>query len=136
MTITTACLVTLAAASSGLYALAWILVHCWAARHRRQPFAAAGTGVSVLKPLCGADDELERNLASFFRLEHAPLQLVFGVADPADPALDIVRRLARRHPGRDVAIVVGADDSAASPKVAVMEALLPHARHGIVLLSD
>ncbi|MFM8984939.1 MAG: glycosyltransferase [Planctomycetia bacterium] len=136
MTITTACLVTLAAASSGLYALAWILVHGWAARHRRQPSAAAGTGVSVLKPLCGTDDELERNLASFFRLEHAPLQLVFGVADPADPALEIVRRLTRRHPGRDVAIVVGADDSAASPKVAVMEALLPHARHGIVLLSD
>jgi ceramide glucosyltransferase len=136
VTITTACLVTLAAASSGLYALAWMLVHGWAARHRRQPIAAAGTGVSVLKPLCGADDELERNLASFFRLEHAPLQLVFGAADPADPALDIVRRLARRHPGHDVAIVVGADDSAASPKVGLMEALLPHARHGIVLLSD
>jgi ceramide glucosyltransferase len=136
VTITTACLVTLAAASSGLYSLAWILVHGWAARHRRQPAAAAGTGVSVLKPLCGADDELERNLASFFRLEHEPLQLVFGAADPADPALDIVRRLARRHPGRDVAIVVGTDDSAASPKVGLMESLLPHARHGIVLLSD
>jgi ceramide glucosyltransferase len=35
-----------------------------------------------------------------------------------------------------VAIIVGADDSAASPKVGLMEALLPHARHAIVLLSD
>jgi ceramide glucosyltransferase len=119
VTTVTACLVTLAAASSGLYALAWALVHGWAAWHRRQsPITDAATsGVSVLKPLCGVDEDLERNLASFFRLEHEPLQLVFGAADPADPALELVRRLARRHPGRDVAIIVGADDSAASPKV-------------------
>jgi ceramide glucosyltransferase len=132
----TACLVTLAAASSGLYALAWALLHGWAAWHRRHPGTAAAAGVTVLKPLCGADDQLERNLLSFFRLEHAPLQLVCGAADPADPALEIVRRLARRHPGRDVTIVVGTNERAASPKVGLMEALLPHARHDIILLSD
>ena len=136
MTTATACLVTLAAASSGLYALAWILVHGWAAWHRRPSGAAVATGVSVLKPLCGVDEDLEWNLASFFRLEHEPLQLVFGAADAADPALDVVRRLARRHPHRDVTIVIGADDSAASPKVGLLETLLPHARHEIVLLSD
>ncbi len=138
MTTVSACLVMLAAASSGLYTLAWILVHGWAAWHRRRPVAVAVAvgGVSVLKPLCGIDEDLERNLASFFRLEHEPLQLVFGAADPADPALDVVRRLARRHPHRDVAIVVGAADAAASPKVGLMEALLPRARHEIVLLSD
>lgn len=136
MTLATACVVTLAAASSGLYALAWILVHAWAARQRRRLEPPVAGGVSVLKPLCGADDELERNLASFFRLRHEPLQLVFGAADAADPALDVVRRLARRHPHRDVTIVAGADDAAASPKVGLLEALLPHARHEIVLLSD
>ena len=136
MNTATACLVTLAAASSGLYALAWVLLHAWAAWQRRHPGIAAAGGVTVLKPLCGADDELERNLLSFFRLEHAPLQLVFGAAAADDPALEVVRRLARRHPGRDVAIVVGSNESAASPKVGLLEALLPHARHDIVLLSD
>lgn len=136
MTLATACVVTIAAASSGLYALAWILVHGWSAWHRRWPRPEFTAGVSVLKPLCGADDELERNLLSFFRLEHEPLQLVFGAADSADPALDIVRRLASHHPHRDVLVVVGADESAASPKVGLLEALLPHAKHEIVLLSD
>lgn len=136
MTIATACLVTLAAASSGLYLLAWLLVHCWAARHRRRSGVTAAVGVSVLKPLCGVDEDLERNLASFFRLAHEPLQLVFGAADPTDPALGMVRRLARRYPHRDLTIVVGADESAASPKVGLLESLLPHARHGIILLSD
>jgi ceramide glucosyltransferase len=134
-------LVVICAASFGLYTLAWLLVMGWVVWQRRMVRRTADTttesvGVSILKPLCGADDELERNLTSFFRLDHEPLQLIFGVADPADPALDIVRRLTRRHPDRDVAIVLGASSDAASPKVGLMEELLPHACHDIILLSD
>jgi len=134
-------LVVICAASFGLYGLAWLLVMGWSWRQRRLArrgvdAATEPLGVSVLKPLCGADDELERNLTSFFRLDHEPLQLVFGAADPVDPALEIVRRLARRHPDRDVVIVVGTSTDAASPKVGLMEVLLPHARHDIILLSD
>ena len=136
MTIATACIVTLAAASIGLYTLAWLLIHAWSAWHRRRPPAPVTMGVTILKPLCGSDDELERNLSSFFRLQHEPLQLVFGAAAATDPALDVVRRLASSHPDRDVLVVVGADESAASPKVGLLEALLPHARHEIILLSD
>lgn len=132
-------LVVICAASCGLYVFAWLLVVAWTVWHRwpRRPGAdAPPVGVSILKPLCGADDELERNLTSFFRLDHEPLQLIFGIADPADPALDLVRRVARRHPDRDVAIVVGTHADAASPKVGLMETLLPHAHHDIILLSD
>lgn len=133
--------VVICSASFGLYGLAWLLVMGWCVWQRRMTRRAADAGaervgVSILKPLCGADDELERNLTSFFRLDHGPLQLIFGIADPADPALDIVRRLTRRHPDRDVAIVVGVSTDAASPKVGLMEVLLPHACHDIVLLSD
>ncbi|NCX99039.1 MAG: hypothetical protein EBX35_10830 [Planctomycetia bacterium] len=102
----------------------------------RPRVTVAGRGVTVIKPLCGADDDLERNLISFFRLDHEPLQLVFGAADPADPSLAIVRRIARRHPDRDVTIVTGANGDAANPKVGLQERLLPHARHDLILLSD
>jgi ceramide glucosyltransferase len=128
------------AASHGCYVLAWLLVVGWWLRHR--PWRSGvvpphgGTGVSILKPLCGIEDDLERNLASFFALDHRPLQLVFGAEDPTDPALELARRLSRRHRDHDVAIVVGTTSSATSPKVAVLEALLPHARHGVILLSD
>jgi ceramide glucosyltransferase len=126
-----------AATSFGLFSLAWLLVAAWRAWHMLRPRAAVvGRGVSVIKPLCGADDDLERNLVSFFRLDHEPLQLVFGAADPADPALALVRRIARRHPDRDVTIVVGANDDAPNPKVGLQERLLPHARHDVILLSD
>ena len=127
----------LAASSFGLFALAWLLVVSWRTWHTLRPRAAGvGRGVSVIKPLCGADDDLERNLVSFFRLDHEPLQLVFGVADPGDPALAVVRRIARRHPQRDVTIVAGANHDAPNPKVGLQERLLPHARHDVILLSD
>ena len=34
-------------------------------------------GVSVLKPLCGADDDLECNLRAFFEQDHQRFELVF-----------------------------------------------------------
>lgn len=130
-------IVLVAAANFGLFALAWVLVAAWRAAHALRPRTlVANGGVSVIKPLCGADDDLERNLVSFFRLDHEPLQLVFGAADPDDPALALVRRIARRHPDRDVTIVAGANDDAPNPKVGLQERLLPLARHDVILLSD
>jgi len=132
-------LVALCAVAFCGYGFGWLLVAAWAFLHRdvrSRRGLDRRTAVSVLKPLCGIDDDLERNLLSFFALDHEPLQLVFGAADPGDPALDLVRRIARRHRHRDVAIVVGTTSAAASPKVALLEALLPHAKHDIVLLSD
>ena len=131
-----ACIASLAA-----YAVAWCLavgstLLARRAGRRRPPTETDGIGVSILKPLCGSDEELEQNLLSFFRLDHEPLQLVFGAADPFDPAIALVRRLARRFPDRDVAIVLGADAGIPNPKIAVMESLLPHARHDVILLSD
>jgi ceramide glucosyltransferase len=137
MSAATTIAVLLAAASFGLFALAWLLVAVWRALHAVRPrVTVARRGVTVIKPLCGADDDLERNLISFFRLDHEPLQLVFGAADPADPALALVRRIAHRHPDRDVTIISGANDDAPNPKVGLQERLLPHARHDLILLSD
>lgn len=137
MTAATTVIVWLTAANVTLFCLAWVLVAGWRLSNLARPSEQGpGQGVSVIKPLCGADDDLERNLLSFFRLEHEPLQLVFGAADPADPALELVRRIAKRHPDRDVAIIVGANDDAPNPKVGLQERLVPHAKHDILLLSD
>lgn len=121
---------------AALYASAWVLCVGWLAWNRRRDTPRVRSGVSILKPLCGADDDLEENLASFLALDHEPLQIIFGAADPDDPALAIARRLAARRPDRDVVIATGANDDAANPKIGLLERLLPHARHPVVLLSD
>lgn len=126
--------------SLAAYALAWCLAVGWVAsirvRSNRRPRQPGPRGLTILKTLCGADEELERNLRSFLAADHEPLQLVFGAADPFDPALLLVRRLAKEYPRREIAIVYGADPAVPNPKVALLARLLRHARHDVILLSD
>ncbi len=126
--------------SLAAYALAWCLAVGWfvstCIRSNRSRLQPGPRGLTVLKTLCGADEELERNLRSFLAADHEPLQLVFGAADPFDPALLLVRRLAKEYPRREIAIVYGADPAVPNPKVALLEHLLRHARHDVILLSD
>ena len=46
--------------------------------------------VTVLKPLCGAEPGLYENLRSFCLQKYGNYQIVFGIQDEADPALDVV----------------------------------------------
>jgi ceramide glucosyltransferase len=122
--------------SLGLLGLAWSRwVPRWEldrARRGRAPLPA----VSILKPLCGVDAGLEENLESFFLQDHADFELVFGVEDPQDPALEVVARLVRRYPGVPVACVVTQHERGLNPKVRNLLGMLPHARHDLVLVSD
>ena len=60
----------------------------------------------VLKPLHGDEPLLEEALASVCRQDYPVWQVVFGVQDPADSALPVVRRLQARFPDCDIAVVV------------------------------
>ena len=68
-------------------------------RFRRVPARPSGglrPPVTILKPLHGDEPMLEAALESFCTQDYDRFQIVFGVQDPADPALHVVRRLQRR----------------------------------------
>jgi len=92
--------------------------------------------VSVLKPLCGSDPGLRQNLESFFRQDHPNFELVFGVVDPRDPALEVVRELAREFPAVRCQIVVHAGRGALNPKIDNLLGMLPRAKYDLALVSD
>jgi ceramide glucosyltransferase len=111
----------------------------WTVRRRRRARAlSAGfhPPVSVLKPLRGVDESLEENLESFARLTYPSLQIIFAARDPDDPALAVARRVAARHPRRNIRILDRATGEAANPKVLLLEAMLPHATGTFCLISD
>jgi ceramide glucosyltransferase len=103
---------------------------------RRIKLARSPQPVSVLKPLCGRDQDLEKNLESFFLQDHPNFELVFGVVDTRDPALAVARELAERYPHVKTKLVVHAGLGALNPKVDNLLGILPDATHDLVLVSD
>jgi ceramide glucosyltransferase len=92
--------------------------------------------VSVLKPLRGADSELEKNLESFFAQDYPSFELVFGVVDADDPAIAIVNRLMARHPGVACQLIVHRGNRGLNPKVNNLMGMVAFANHDLTVVSD
>ncbi len=107
-------------------------------RRRRNAAAPAHDlqAVTVLKPLHGTDPRLYENLQSFCRQNHPQWQLVFGVRDPQDPAIVVVRQLQQAFPERTIDLVVDQRVYGANLKVSNLLNMLPRARHDWLVLAD
>ena len=112
------------------------------ARHLRQHRTTLGPdpappGVSLLKPLRGADDALFTALESHCLQQYAgPFEILCGVRSLDDPAASIVTDLAARYPDVDLRLILCPHDLGTSGKVATLVQLLPHARHAHLLVND
>jgi ceramide glucosyltransferase len=122
----------LAAAAYQLLALVAALV--WK-RRPSLPSAGSDPPISVLKPLYGRDARLYRALRSHVTQDYPEFEILFGVRNPNDAALEDVERLRREFPHVPMrAIVVETD--AANPKVGVLASLAAEARHPVLLIND
>ena len=92
--------------------------------------------VSVVKPLSGLDDELERNLESFYRIDYPAYEIVFSFARRDDPAFAVARRVADRHPAIPSTFVIDAREPGGNSKVSRLSAALRHARCRHILMAD
>ncbi len=141
MTVGAALVLACAAIASG-YQVAQLVAARLFFRRARRLAAAWPPGdflppVTVLKPLKGPGIDLYANLASFCRQRYPRYQIVFGIADPSDPAVEVVRRLQRDFPDRDLVLAVGdGSERGTNRKVANLVQMMRRARHDILALSD
>jgi ceramide glucosyltransferase len=76
-------------------------------RHpRRVARPAAAPGVSILKPLKGLEADLAQNLGTYCCLDYPNYQIVFGVRDADDPAIEVVLQLRRDYPQARIDLVI------------------------------
>ncbi|NVJ01234.1 glycosyltransferase [Myxococcus sp. AM009] len=110
-------------------------------RHRHEPSVAVkpGTprpGISILKPLCGVDDDLAANLARFAGLDYAGVyEVVLGVKDARDPAFAVARAAVARWP-HVMRLEVQEGEPGRNPKVNQLITLADRARHDVLVISD
>lgn len=94
--------------------------------------------VSILKPVCGLDDELEANLVSFTRIRGVRHEVIVSAESWDDPALEVVRRVVREHPFAPFRVVVdpGTMDEVVNRKVERLIAAARVATGDVLLISD
>jgi len=104
---------------------------------REEPPAAEFPAVSILKAVKGCEGGTEAALASFLTLDYpGPWQVVFALADAADPALPLIRKLADRHPECRVRIVIAPERLGPNEKMSNLAAAMAEADGELVALAD
>lgn len=101
------------------------------------PLASEHPSVTLLKPLHFDSPGLEDDLATFLVQDYpGPVQIVFGVQNPNDPAIAVVDHLKARHPDLDIALVIDTRSYGQNAKISNLINMTECATNDIVVLSD
>lgn len=122
--------------SAGLNIWQW-----WAAGrfplHRRAAKRDFAPGVTLFKPLKGADEETRACLESWIAQEYGgQVQILFGVAEESDPVCKIVQDLQDQFPKRNIELFVCSPILGANAKVSTLRYLQQKAEHPFWIISD
>ena len=92
--------------------------------------------VSILRPICGIDSKTYQNLASFCQQEYPEYQIIFGVQDPQDPSMEVVRQLIKDFANLDIQVTASLYTLGANRKVSNLAHAVNKAKYDILLLAD
>jgi ceramide glucosyltransferase len=99
--------------------------------------SAKHRAVTILKPLHFDEPGLADALSTFLEQDYdAPVQIIFGVQDHADPAIAIVRALQEKFRDADIELVIDTALHGSNRKVSNLINMSARAKHGVVIVSD
>lgn len=101
-----------------------------------RPSSSFAPPVSLLKPLHGAEQDLEAHLETFFRQDYPSFEILFCARSTDDSGLDIARRVAARYPAIPVRFLFTGPGPYINAKVSSLELMEAHAEHDILIISD
>ncbi len=127
-------LIVVAASVAGLYQLV-SLIAALRQMARGETLDGFAPPVSILKPVCGRDPRFYEAIRSHAIQDYPEFEILFGVADASDPAIEDIRRLQAEFPDRAIRLIVS-DRRAPNRKVGVLEDLAREASHPFLLMND
>ncbi|MGC2022231.1 MAG: bacteriohopanetetrol glucosamine biosynthesis glycosyltransferase HpnI [Candidatus Sulfotelmatobacter sp.] len=114
-----------------------------AARFSREGTLEQGIGVetsspaiSILKPLRGTDPEMYESFRSHCLQDYPEYEIIFGVSDSNDPAIESVKKLQREFPDRRIQLLVCPKILGANVKVSNLAQMLAEARYDYLIVND
>ena len=116
-----------------LYSAATFLL---ASKARARARSTHAPPVSILKPLKGIDPEIYESFRSHCLQDYPEYEIIFGVYDPADPAVASVERLRREFPEHAIRLVVCPNILGPNVKVSNLEEMVQAARHEYLIVND
>jgi ceramide glucosyltransferase len=122
------------AAAAAVYQLL-VLAGAFGWLRRREPPARAFPPVSILKPVHGLDPDFYDCILSHAVQDYPEFELLFGVSDPADPAIPEIERLMSSFPLLPIRLI-HCTTAAPNAKVGILADLAAAARYGILLVND
>jgi ceramide glucosyltransferase len=133
----TSILLASAALGGVLYlgALISTVLHVRSRRHRH--LLDQMPALSLLKPVKGLEEQLEKCLRSLYEQDYpGEREVVFASATRDDPALVVARKVAAEFPHVPTRFVLSDDTWGFNPKVSNLRGALLAARHDLVLQTD
>jgi len=121
--------------------MAYHLVCIWSANRflqKKESGAAPddAVGISILKPLKGTDPGMYEAFRSHCLQNYPNYEIIFGVSDPADPAIEVIAQLKSEFPKRDIRLAICTEILGTNVKVSNLVHMLREARHELVVVND
>ena len=120
--------------------IAYYILCLWSAaafrRGVRTALADYTPPVSILKPLKGTDPEMYESFRSHCLLDYPEYEVIFGVSDPRDPALELVDKLCKEFPARAIRTMVCGENLGTNIKVSNLAQMARAARHEYLVVND
>src|SRR5579872_7345629 len=120
------------------YALCiWSAVAFLRRRRGADKNATQALPVSILKPLKGVDPQMFECLRSHCLQNYpADYEIIFGVNDAGDPAIELVKKLQAEFPSREIRLIVCKENLGSNIKVSNLVQMLPHAGFDLLVVND
>jgi ceramide glucosyltransferase len=93
--------------------------------------------ISVIKPLCGHDDGLEKNLRSFMVQDYPEYEVLFGVHRSDDPAVAVAEKIIAEFNGRISArLIITGESPIPNAKAFSLNRMVREAHYNVLVMSD
>jgi len=129
--------VTVAVSSIAYYALClWSAARFLRERKAADKSVRPTQAVSILKPLRGTDPEMYESFRSHCLQDYPEYEILFGVSDPNDPAIQLVEQLQTEFPQRTIRLIECTENLGANTKVSNLAQIVREARHEYLIVND